>query len=288
MDGHRQGGPRGDPSPHTRLPPTDETLLRRVIGVLTPIGRWYFRETVRGLERVPDEPTLLVANHDGGVFPVDTVLFGAAWHRHFGFARPLRILMHEIPFHLGRGLRAFLHGIGCVSASPRWLEASLEANESVIVLPGAAWESFRPWRERRVVELGGRSGFVRRALRWRRPITPVVTAGAHEMMFIVRRGHRLARRLGISRTFRADAWPLVVGLPWGVWLGPLLPYIPLPAKITIEVLAPIRLERVLGRPIRDGDADDDQVVRRCFTVVRQAMQAGIHRLYDERRLPVIG
>jgi 1-acyl-sn-glycerol-3-phosphate acyltransferase len=221
-----------------------------VADLLAPLCDLYFRGEVRGLERVPSDTTLLVANHDGGCLPFDTMVFGHAWHRYHDFKRPLRVLMHEIPFKLGRTLRDFLHACGLVSACPPNMEAALEAGEATLVLPGAAREAFRRYKDRRDIDLGGRTGFVQRSLRRRIPITPVVTAGAHETMFILTRGQTLATWVGLKKAFKADAWPLALGLPWGIWFGPMWPYLPLPSKITVEVLEPIEFAKVIGRPAR--------------------------------------
>lgn len=274
------------------LPQPDYDVIRRVQQILAPIVDVYFRSEVRHLERVPDGPTIVIGNHDGGTLPVDAMALGVAWYRHFQFRRPLRVLMHYIPFRLFPQLTRLLHGCGFVSADAHNLEALLDEGESVLIYPGAAREAFRPYRQRREIDLGGRTGFVVRALRRGIPITPVVSAGAHETFFILARGGTIARTLGIYRAFRADAWPLIVGLPWGIWLGPMIMHFPLPSKITVEVLPPIdlreELSRIFDRPIGAADADDREMVRAGFQVVQSTMHAAIGRLYDERKYPVIG
>jgi 1-acyl-sn-glycerol-3-phosphate acyltransferase len=274
------------------LPAQDVDVIRRTHRILAPICDIYFRSEVRHLDRVPDGPTIIIGNHDGGTLPVDAMALGVAWHRHFQFRRPLRVLMHFIPFRLVPQLTRWLHGCGIVSADPHNLEALLDDGDSVLIYPGAAREAFRPYVRRREIDLGGRTGFVVRALRRGIPITPVVSAGAHETFFVLARGGKLARALGIYRAFRADAWPLIVGLPWGIWLGPMIMHLPLPSKITVEVLHPIDLREELShhfdRAITAADADDRAVVRAGFELVRSTMHAAIGRLYDERRFPVIG
>ena len=79
--------------PHA-IPTPIEARIRTTIRILEPIVERYFRADVRHLDRVPDGPTVLVSHHDGGVLPVDAICFGVHWHRHFGFRRPLRVLMH--------------------------------------------------------------------------------------------------------------------------------------------------------------------------------------------------
>ncbi|MSP59911.1 MAG: glycerol acyltransferase [Myxococcales bacterium] len=275
-----------------RLPVPKPERIEQVHRFITPICDYWFRSEVRHLDRVPDSATLLVGNHDGGNLPVDAVCLGHAWYRHFGFARSLRVMMHALPFQMGRGLRDLLHDCGCVSAVPENFEAMAEAGESGLIYPGAARESFRTYFNRKVIDLGGRKGFIVRALKNRMTITPVVSVGGHETMFILWRGEKLARLLRADKYFQADAWPIIAGLPFGIWLGPFLPHLPLPSKITIEVLPPIRLAEeigaLLGRRIDPDDAEDAAVIQAGYELVRRTMQAGLTRLYAERRFPVLG
>ena len=86
----------------------------------------------------------------------------------------------------------------------------------------------------------------------------------------------------------ADVWPLLAGLPWGVWALPFLPQIPLPAKITTEVLPPIHLAEALGRDLRPDHAADPEIVQAGFDFVVGQMRKRLGELYGERKYPVIG
>jgi len=44
----------------------DPTLTERVVGLLRPIAKHYFRSEVRQLGRIPAGGVLLVSNHSGG------------------------------------------------------------------------------------------------------------------------------------------------------------------------------------------------------------------------------
>src|SRR5690242_2271105 len=67
----------------------DFDVIRETVRWVKPLTAHYFRGEVVGLEHVPDEPTLLVGNHDGGYIPVDGICLGEAWHEYFGYKRPL-------------------------------------------------------------------------------------------------------------------------------------------------------------------------------------------------------
>ncbi|MCS6911807.1 MAG: lysophospholipid acyltransferase family protein [Myxococcales bacterium] len=270
----------------------DPVLVRKVERALRPILRHYFRGEVRGLERIPSRQTIIIANHDGGMLPVDGMLFGAEWHRLHACQRPLHILVHDMVMALFGPWRNGLRRLGCVLADRQNLDAVLDAGHSVLIYPGGSRETFRSFFERKTITLGGRTGFVRHALRRRVPITPVVSVGAHETFFVLWRGAWLADRLGITRRFRADVFPIVAGLPFGIWLGAGIPHLPLPAKITMQVLPPIDLHAEvtaqLGREPCAAELSHPELLRMCFERVRSAMQRELDRLYAERKFPILG
>ncbi len=254
--------------------------VRKSHAFFSPVVRRYFRSEVRGLSRIPPRQVLLVTHHDGGVLPLNGICFGVAWSEHFAFERPLYVLAHDLIHATFKPFTDLLPRSGVVPADRHVMDRVVQAGHSLLVFPGAARESFRPFSERRRIDLGGRLGFVRQAMRHGIPIVPFVRAGAHETLIVLRRGARLARWLRLNSIVRsADVLPVVAGLPWGLWLMPALPQLPLPAKITTEVLEPIEL---------DGDAEDERAVRRGFDLVLARMQASLDALYAERRYPILG
>jgi hypothetical protein len=74
--------------------------------------------------------------------------------------------------------------------------------------------------------------------------------------------------------FRLKVLPISIALPWVVNVGDMLGHIPLPAKITIDVLRPI--------DVADMDVDD------AYAEILQRMQRTLSGLQAERRLPVLG
>ena len=116
------------------------------------------------------------------------------------------------------------------------------------------------------------------------PITPVVSVGAHETLFVLARGNRLAKLLGLSKLARVDVLPLWLGLPFGIGWGP-LPNVPLPSKIKLQVLPPIKIWKELGEA---SNFEDKAVLRAGAALVRQRMQLVAARMYAERKYPLIG
>jgi 1-acyl-sn-glycerol-3-phosphate acyltransferase len=129
------------------------------------------------------------------------------------------------------------------------------------------------------VDFDRRHGFISLALERGLPIVPVVSIGGQETALFLTRGERLARALGLDRALHLHVLPISLALPWRVNVGDLLGHVPLPAKITVQVLPPIDLREQLGlRP----DPDD------AYDHVVGVMQRALDALAAERRLPIIG
>jgi 1-acyl-sn-glycerol-3-phosphate acyltransferase len=258
--------------PKADLDQRDPDYIRDQLPGLWLLASLYFRADVRGLGRIPaDGPVLLVGNHSGGNVPPDTFVFTLAFCSYFGVERPFYQLVHNL-VALYPALR-WLPRFGTVAASPDNARLALESGAAVLVYPGGDYEVYRPSWQRHVVDLGGRTGFVRLARETGVPIVPVASVGGQETALFLGRGQGLARLLMLDKILRLKSLPISLALPWGLnvtdWLG----HIPLPAKIVIEVQEPITAD------------DDDQAV---YDEVVASLQAGVNRLAAERRFPVIG
>lgn len=272
-----------------RIGELDPDAVRLIHSGLTPFVK-YFRYEARHMERIPKEHTLIVANHSGGKLPIDMFLFGWAWYNYFGFEqRKIFTLLHDILFHAKLARRSF-RAMGCVPAHPKNARHILEQSESVLVLPGGDYETFRPYSERNKVDFGQRTGFVDLALRARVPVTPLVTVGSHEIFFVLTRGERLAKWLGMKTLFRYNAFPIILGWPAGLYVGPVPSPLPLPAKMTAEVLKPIYLheEEHDHRAYSVDDLEHTHLRLEMQQVVVKRMQAAMDALAAERKLPILG
>ncbi len=242
----------------------------------------YHRLEVRNLDRIPvDGPALLVGNHNGGLNPVDG-LFLIQYYRTFGYDRPVYILAHDILFRVKK-VAEMLESVGIIRARKGQASELLAAGHKVLVFPGGDIESMRPYRDRRKIVLAERQGFIRLAQRAGAPIIPVVSAGAHETMMVLSQGTGIARLLNLPRFARVNSLPLLLAAPWGLLWGPTcaLPYLPLPAKITVQVAEPIAVERC------DEPAASERAPR-IYQRVEQTMQATLDELYSERLFPILG
>jgi hypothetical protein len=106
-----------------------------------------------------------------------------------------------------------------------------------------------------------------------------VSIGGQETALFLSRGQGLAKLLGLDRLFRLKVLPVSVALPWGLNVGDMLGHIPLPAKITIQVLDPIDVRARYGKRPKWGEAYGDVVA---------TMQDALNGLRAARRLPVLG
>ena len=264
--------------PAADLDERDPDYIRENLPAAWLLSSLYFRGEVRGLGNIPEDgPVLLVGNHSGGNVTPDTTVFTLAYCAYFGVERPFYQLAHNLVLSMP-GL-SFLRKYGTVAASPANAQKALSAGAALLVYPGGDWEVHRPTLDRNRVDFNRRKGFIRQALEHDVPLVPVVSIGGQETALFLSRGDRLARLFGLDRMFRLKVLPISLALPWGLNIGDMLGHIPLPAKITIEVLPPIYLREEFG-PEPDLDEVYDHLTR--------LMQDTLDAMAAERRLPVLG
>jgi 1-acyl-sn-glycerol-3-phosphate acyltransferase len=266
-----------------RVPPADlderdPDYIREALPRLWLLSSLWFRGEVRSLGNIPEDgPVLLVGNHSGGNLSPDTTVFTLAFSAYFGVERRFYQLAHNLVLSMpGLGL---LRKFGTVAASPANAEKALRSGAALLVYPGGDHEVHRPTWQGQRVDFGGRRGFVRLALDHDVPIVPVVSIGGQETALFLSRGEGLARLLGLDRLLRLKVLPISLAIPWGLNVGDFLGHVPLPAKITIEALPPIRLRDEFG-----PEPDVDEVYEHVTRVMQEALGA----LAGERRLPVLG
>jgi 1-acyl-sn-glycerol-3-phosphate acyltransferase len=264
--------------PAADLDERDPDYIRETLPRMWMIASLYFRAEVRGLHNIPEEgPVLLVGNHSGGNLTPDSHVFTLAFSTYFGVERRFYQLAHNLVLSMpGLG---FLRKYGTVAANPANASRALDSGAALLVYPGGDYEVHRPTWESGKVDFNRRKGFIRLALEKGVPIVPVVAVGGQETALFLSRGEWLARMFALDRMFRLKVMPISLALPWGLNIGDMLGHIPLPAKITMDVLAPIDLREEFGD---EPDLDDvyDEIIGR--------MQHSLDALQAERRFPVIG
>ena len=259
--------------PTADLDERDPDYIRETLPGLWMLASLYFRADVRGLQNIPEEgPVLLVGNHSGGNLTPDTHVFTLAFSTYFGVERRFHQLAHNLVLSMP-GL-SLLRKYGTVAATPENAALALDKGAALLVYPGGDYEVHRPTWESARVDFGGRKGFIRLAQDRGVPLVPVVAIGGQETALFLSRGERLAKLFGLDRMLRLKVLPISLALPWGVNVGDMLGHIPLPAKLTIQVLEPI-----------DVSGMD---VEAAYELVATQMQTALTGLAEERALPVLG
>jgi 1-acyl-sn-glycerol-3-phosphate acyltransferase len=264
--------------PAADLDERDPDYIRASLPRLWLLSSLWFRGEVRGLGNVPEHgPVLLVGNHSGGNMTPDTLVLTLAFSTYFGVERRFYQLAHNLVLSMP-GL-SFLRKYGTVAASPANAERALSSGAALLVYPGGDHEVHRPSWSGHEVNFDGRMGWIRLALEHDVPIVPVVAIGGQETALFLSRGESLARLLLLDRLLRLKVLPISIAAPWGLNVGDMLGHVPLPAKITVEVLPPIHLREEFG---------PQPVVEEVNEHVLRQMQETLDALAAERRLPLIG
>jgi 1-acyl-sn-glycerol-3-phosphate acyltransferase len=262
--------------PKADMDQRDADYIREQLPGTWLLASLYFRADVRGLDRIPaDGPVLLVGNHSGGNIPPDTFVFTLAFCSYFGVERPFFQLAHNLVVS-APGL-GWLRKFGTIAASHDNARFALESGAALLVYPGGDFEVFRPSWERHRVDFGGGKGYVKLAREAGVPIVPVASVGGQEAALFLDRGQWLARLLMVDKLARLKSVPILLAPPWGLVISDLIPRLPLPTKIVIEVQEPIEASDI-------ADADDDVINDKVVA----SLQGGVDRLAAERRFPVIG
>lgn len=245
-------------------PELAETLA---LPVLRALYRHWFRVEVNGIDNVPATGgALLVANHAGGLWPLDAAMTAVAVHDEHPAHRYLRPLGADLLFGTP-GLGVLARRSGATLACHADAERLLRAGELVGVWPEGFKGIGKPFRDRYELQRFGRGGFVRCAMQTRVPIIPVSIVGAEEIHPVLGNAAPLARLLDLPY------FPLTPTFPW---LGP-LGLVPLPSKWYIEFGAPIE-----PAEFAPSAGEDPSAVFEVTDRVRDTIQATLYRLLVQR------
>jgi len=253
----------------------DPAMLRRIVPFSRPLIKLWFRSELRGLDTFPSGGALIVSNHSGGALAMDVPILWVHFFEKFGYDRPLYTLGHDMLF---RGpAAATLMQMGMIRASRDNAAKALRSGAAVIVFPGSDHDATRPTWQQNTIDFCGRSGYVTTAIEAGVPIVPTVSIGGQETQLFLTRGTWLAKRLGLKRLTRSEQVALSLGLPLGLSVGTI--NLPLPAKITTHVLAPIDVTAQFGKNPDVAEVDAH---------VRKVMQSALDNLAAQRRFPILG
>lgn len=256
--------------PHD-LDARDEEFIADVLPLMDWLYDSYFRCETELEADVPDGPVLVVANHNGMTGTPDMFCHMTAFWRRYSPRRVGYGLMHDVPFSVP-GAGAWLNAAGAIAANQENGRLALDRGAAVLVFPGGDVDACKPFRDRYRVDFGRRRGFIRLAIREQVPIVPVVSAGAHESLYLLTDGREIAQWLGLDRRFRSNVAPLGLALPYGLVVGVPFPHLPPPVKIHTRILAPIQPD------LPPSAADDPRLVESLYARVLQAMRAAMEEI----------
>lgn len=242
----------------------DRDLNDNVLMALArPLYYHWFRVEARGVERVPDGPALVVANH-AGTLPLDAIMTQVALLDHRG--RHLRTLGADLVYTLpvlAHVARKSGHTLAC----PPDAQRLLGQGELVGVWPEGFKGIGKPFTERYKLRRFGRGGFACAALKAGAPIVPCSIVGSEETYPMIGNLSVLAQLLDLPYFPVTPTFPL---------LGP-LGLVPLPSKWIIEFGEPIATQEYGA-----AAADDPMVVRGVTDQVRETIQQTLYALLARR------
>ncbi|MEM6402568.1 MAG: lysophospholipid acyltransferase family protein [Cyanobacteria bacterium P01_D01_bin.116] len=258
---------------------------QKFIESFMPIWEWfycnYFRVRTDGWENIPTEDkVLIVGSHNGGMAAPDMVMMMYDWFRRYGTERLIYGLMHPYIWRINSSIAKLGEKTGAIAAHPKPANAALERGASVLVYPGGQYDLFRTYNQRYNINFAGNKGFIKLALRQEVPIIPAISVGAHETLIVLGDFHEIMKQLnnmGLPWLYNLDpgVFPIYLGLPWGLALGP-LPNIPLPVQIHTRICKPIIFEKYGREVSKNRDYVDD-----CYEQVCREMQREMDKLARE-------
>jgi 1-acyl-sn-glycerol-3-phosphate acyltransferase len=231
-----------------------------VIRQMLPCCRWlyhdYFQVRTDGWEHIPDDgQVMLIGSHNGGMAAPDTSMMTYDWWQRFGPDRLIYGLMDQRVWQAMPGVGRLATQAGAVRAHPKMALAA--------------------------VCLGENQAFIKLALQKSLPIIPTISYGAHSTLLVLADLYPWLKQLndrGMPWLWGIDptVFPIYLGLPWGLGIGP-LPNIPWPTPMHTRVCPPIKFDRYGVDAARDR-----AYVQACHQQVQETMQGELDRLVAEQ------
>jgi 1-acyl-sn-glycerol-3-phosphate acyltransferase len=257
----------------------------KIIEQLMPFFGWvyqdYFRVQTDGWENIPKMgKVLLIGSHNGGLAAPDTVMMTYDWFRQFGTHRLAYALMEPKIWQFLPGLARLATQVGTIQPDPNLVRAALHRGAAVLIYPGGVKDVFRPHSLRNKIYFHGHKGFIKLALQEEVSIIPFISHGAHSTLIVLADIYPQLQQLhkwGLPWLWGIDptVFPVYLGLPWGIGVGP-LPNIPLPIRLHTRVCPAIIFDRYGEEAARDREYVD-----LCYRLVCEQMQQKLDQLFEE-------
>jgi len=245
---------------HATVPPLDREAYERMLQRTSFLSEW-FQPSIDGIENIPTRNgALLVTNH--GHFGMDLpVLLRLILE---GTGRVVRSLGDRLVFATPF-FRDIAHTMGAIEGEPETTVSLLEDDQLVLVYPGGAREALGDPKDAYRLQWEKSRGFIRTALRARRPIIPIAGLG-NEELYVQLVSQERVRKSGIGR--------LIAQLLGDKYVTPI--YMGLGA-----LPFPTELHYIVGKPMHfphgPEAAEDPEIVATLHREVTETTQ----RLIDE-------
>lgn len=235
----------------------DRDAIERVARSLRRLRR-YARLQVEGLDRLPQGPAILVANHTGWAGLDYALLFLSVYD---GTGRIPRVAVHPSYFRMAP-VRPRAEKLGFFEVGVQKATQVLDEKNLVCFFPEGEAGNFKPvWKRYQLQPF--KPGFARVALASLAPIVPIAIVG----------GEDASPTLG-RITPLEDILDIPVPIP--------LSLLPLPAKWRIRIGAPIDPHAYLDRETPDQD-----VAELVASDVRDILQRDVRELLEKRGNPFL-
>ncbi|MEC4814700.1 MAG: lysophospholipid acyltransferase family protein [Scytonema sp. PMC 1069.18] len=267
--------------PGWSLEERDPKFIEALMPILDWFYRYYFRVKTDGWHHIPTEgQVLLVGSHNGGMASPDLHMMTYDWFRRFGTHRLVYGLMHPYAWKISPETSKLAQKAGAIVAHPKMANAAFDKGASVLVYPGGQYDMFRPHSQRYKIHFAGHKGFIKLALRQEVPIIPVISMGAHDTLIVLGDFYDIAKQLhewGLPWLYGMDpkVFPIYLGLPWGLGIGP-LPNFPLPIQIHTRVCSPIVFDWYGKEASKNRNYVD-----KCYDLVYTQMQKELDELVKD-------
>jgi 1-acyl-sn-glycerol-3-phosphate acyltransferase len=244
-----------------------ENMRALVRKLYAPIYEKLFRVEWEGLEKIPEGPALLVANHAAAI-PSDApvIMHGIETE----LERPVYGLADHL-FKTAPVIGTLWARAGGVIAHPDNAYRLLrEQRQLVLVFPEGSKGPGKTYNERYQLRRFGRGGFVQIAMRAGVPVVPIAVVGAEESMPIMFNIAPLAKLLGIPYA------PVTAN---AMLFGPLLGAVAyLPAKFKLKVLDPVHFDVPPDQPRYSKSRILDE-----SEAIRQKIQEALFEMLKQRQ-----
>jgi len=232
-----------------------------------PIYRRLFRVEWEGLEKIPEGPALLVANHAGAI-PSDAPVI---MH---GIEQELERPVYGLADHLFKTIPVvgtlWARAGGVIAHPDNAYRLLREQRQLVLVFPEGSKGPAKHYSERYQLRRFGRGGFVQIAMRAGVPVVPIAVVGAEESMPILFNAAPVAKALGLPYA------PITAN---SLLFGPLLGAVAyLPAKFKLRVLDPVHFDVPPDQPRYSKSRIMDE-----SEAIRQQIQEALFEMLKARQ-----